>query len=247
MRTFCYLAAALICGAAAGPDFSSELKKLRSDYNTEYQAFIKPWVEAKTNAERAKLGAFDFTKGPAAKYVDKGLALAKRAKKTPTELDSKLFAMEMCQSSGNTRRMLDIANEVVHAHPKDERLMAICSMLTWVRESEGRANKVLTAIEAVSPHRNVRAEAILAKTNHYYDFFADKGDLVTTKKLLNRILSNYADTPAAPRAKGALSQLENLRIGMKAPDFEAEDQEGVKFKLSDYRGKVVVLDFWGFW
>jgi cytochrome oxidase Cu insertion factor (SCO1/SenC/PrrC family) len=32
-----------------------------------------------------------------------------------------------------------------------------------------------------------------------------------------------------------------------APDFEAVDENGVKFKLSDYRGKVVVLDFWGFW
>ncbi|MFM7298716.1 MAG: peroxiredoxin family protein, partial [Planctomycetota bacterium] len=30
-------------------------------------------------------------------------------------------------------------------------------------------------------------------------------------------------------------------------DFEATDTDGVKFKLSDYRGKVVMLDFWGFW
>jgi peroxiredoxin len=29
-----------------------------------------------------------------------------------------------------------------------------------------------------------------------------------------------------------------------APDIEGEDQDGVRFKLSDYRGKVVLLDFW---
>ncbi len=31
------------------------------------------------------------------------------------------------------------------------------------------------------------------------------------------------------------------------PEIEAEDLDGVTFKLSDYRGKVVVLDFWGNW
>ncbi len=38
-----------------------------------------------------------------------------------------------------------------------------------------------------------------------------------------------------------------LSIGKVAPEIEAEDIDGVKFKLSDYRGKVVVLDFWGDW
>ena len=34
---------------------------------------------------------------------------------------------------------------------------------------------------------------------------------------------------------------------MVAPDIEAPDLDGVTFKLSDYRGKVVVIDFWGDW
>ncbi len=38
-----------------------------------------------------------------------------------------------------------------------------------------------------------------------------------------------------------------LNVGKVAPEIEAEDIDGVKFKLSDYRGKVVVLDFWGDW
>jgi hypothetical protein len=48
-------------------------------------------------------------------------------------------------------------------------------------------------------------------------------------------------------ANDALYELKNLAIGMKAPDIEGEDLDGKKFKLSDYRGKVVVLDFWGNW
>ncbi len=37
------------------------------------------------------------------------------------------------------------------------------------------------------------------------------------------------------------------QVGQPAPEIEAEDIDGQKFKLSDYRGKVVVLDFWGNW
>ncbi len=37
------------------------------------------------------------------------------------------------------------------------------------------------------------------------------------------------------------------RIGEAAPEITGEDLEGVPMRLSDYRGKVVVLDFWGNW
>ena len=38
-----------------------------------------------------------------------------------------------------------------------------------------------------------------------------------------------------------------LAVGQVAPDIAGEDIDGAKFKLSDYRGKVVMLDFWGHW
>ena len=36
-------------------------------------------------------------------------------------------------------------------------------------------------------------------------------------------------------------------IGTPAPEIDGEDADGIRFKLSDYRGKVVMLDFWGHW
>jgi hypothetical protein len=50
----------------------------------------------------------------------------------------------------------------------------------------------------------------------------------------------------AERAKAELYALRNLSVGKVAPDIEGEDQDGKRFKLSDYRGKVVLLDFWSF-
>lgn len=40
---------------------------------------------------------------------------------------------------------------------------------------------------------------------------------------------------------------QGFNVGQMAPDINGEDLDGVRFKLSDYRGKVVVLDFWGHW
>ena len=38
-----------------------------------------------------------------------------------------------------------------------------------------------------------------------------------------------------------------LEPGKPAPEIDGEDMDEKRFKLSDYRGKVVMLDFWGDW
>jgi thiol-disulfide isomerase/thioredoxin len=39
----------------------------------------------------------------------------------------------------------------------------------------------------------------------------------------------------------------SLEVGQLAPDFAFIDLDGKKRRLKDYRGKVVILDFWGIW
>jgi hypothetical protein len=55
------------------------------------------------------------------------------------------------------------------------------------------------------------------------------------------------NTTIADRAAGELFEIRNLAIGKPVPDIEGEDLDGKPFKLSEYRGKVVVIDFWGNW
>jgi peroxiredoxin len=38
-----------------------------------------------------------------------------------------------------------------------------------------------------------------------------------------------------------------VQAGIAAPEFEAQTLEGQPFKLSELRGKVVLLDFWATW
>jgi len=46
------------------------------------------------------------------------------------------------------------------------------------------------------------------------------------------------------RAEDPLPLAQGPRVGSPAPNLEGEDFDGKCFKLSDYRGKVVVLTFW---
>ena len=45
-------------------------------------------------------------------------------------------------------------------------------------------------------------------------------------------------------ARTELFAIRHLAVGKQAPDIDGPDQDGNRFKLSDYRGKVVLLYFW---
>ncbi len=53
----------------------------------------------------------------------------------------------------------------------------------------------------------------------------------------------YADTVGV-KAKADLHEIRHLSVSKEAPDIDGADQDGKRFKLSDYRGKAVLLYFW---
>jgi hypothetical protein len=73
------------------------------------------------------------------------------------------------------------------------------------------------------------------------------------EEILVRVQAKYADVKAGyggtlgERAEGDLFEIRSLAIGKVAPDIEGESVQGKPMKLSDFKGKVVVLDFWGHW
>lgn len=75
------------------------------------------------------------------------------------------------------------------------------------------------------------------------------------RKLLDELRAIARDHGDVKTRRGTLGQavaseifeLENLSIGKVAPEIVGEDVAGVPMKLTDFRGKVVVLDFWGNW
>jgi AhpC/TSA family len=69
-------------------------------------------------------------------------------------------------------------------------------------------------------------------------------------RLLEEAADKYADVktafdgPVGRKAKSELFDLRHLSVGKPAPEITGVDQDGKHFKLSDYKGKVVLLDFW---
>jgi len=71
-------------------------------------------------------------------------------------------------------------------------------------------------------------------------------------QLFTRIMDEYGDHKAGPKtlgqfAKSAIYEIEHLSTGKPAPEISGADIDGNPMKLSDFRGKVVLLDFWGHW
>jgi hypothetical protein len=67
--------------------------------------------------------------------------------------------------------------------------------------------------------------------------------------LLERAAKEFGDVKMVAgtigdSARTELYGLRRLAVGKEVPEIEGVDQDGVRFKLSDYRGKVVLLYFW---
>ncbi len=75
---------------------------------------------------------------------------------------------------------------------------------------------------------------------------------VNFKNDYERVTKSYAnvnieDGTMGQTAKKELFAIRHLSVGGKALEITGEDIDGKQFKLSDYRGKIVLLDFWGDW
>ncbi|NLR77012.1 peroxiredoxin family protein [Chitinophaga eiseniae] len=67
---------------------------------------------------------------------------------------------------------------------------------------------------------------------------------VAYTKLSNRL----KNTQAAQKIRDRMTQLKKISLhGTQAADFTRKDQYGKTVRLSDYKGKLVILDFWGSW
>jgi peroxiredoxin len=63
----------------------------------------------------------------------------------------------------------------------------------------------------------------------------------------NDIKDNFKDNPAVQRFIKQMEAAKPVSVGHKAPEFTMQSIDGKPVKLSDYKGKYVMLDFWASW
>jgi len=159
----------------------------------------------------------------------------------------------------STRYFKEFAEKYA-AQMKPDRVIRLCQTL----EGQGGAGSeaLLRSFLEKDSRRDVQGVACLALAKSMKNR-ADEMDESQAKdaeklrkeseELFERATNKYADvkTPfgrkIGDQAKGELFELRNLSVGKQALEIEGEDADSKKFKLSDYRGKVVLLDFWGHW
>jgi hypothetical protein len=89
--------------------------------------------------------------------------------------------------------------------------------------------------------------ACLAALARVHETSLRPGEAEAAAACYERLLREHPDHPEAARAKGRLFRLRRLQPGQVLPDLEAADAGGKPIRLSDFKGRVLFLEFWGFW
>ncbi len=222
----------------------------QQEYYKKLSALYAPFREREPSAEelvelerKAKeLEPLDPTKSFAPRYA----ALAAKAK--GTVVAAKAWLRVVSFGGGGEFTAEGAIAALLAEHLERAELAELASTLAYTQLAPELVRSTLGTLRAKSPHDTVKAAATLSLAVN-----SQREDVARAKELYRELVAKYAALDAGwggtygEIGTRALFELERLQVGMVAPDFEASDENDVKFKVSDYRGKVVVLDFWGFW
>lgn len=144
----------------------------------------------------------------------------------------------------------DSLHELVTTHRRSNRLVELSWMLGrlvyFFGEEEGAA--IGAGLEADSPNEEVRTWAVFSRTTGFLESApVDSDAFKAAIAELRAALAKVDMEMLAEEVENRIAVRERFSIGMVAPDIQGVDLAGNAFALSDYEGKVVLLDFWGDW
>jgi hypothetical protein len=208
-----------------------------------------------------------YKKNPVRTFLPRFQDIARRAKGTPDAIPSLnwilMSGMQGFDDYAEGRKVARGALDELMTYSADEPALAesaamleMSSFVVGGKRAEKAARKWMT-----SKDRTVKATAIFTLAqmlkgddDEGMTTQTENGEVISITpdrkqaiELFATLAREFSDLPLGKRAKAIVGTLENLAVGKVAPDFETKDQYGKSFKLSDYRGKVVLIDFWGFW
>jgi hypothetical protein len=222
------------------------------EYHKADQSFLKAYQAARTDAEREQVLK---TRRPDPElYADKILKIAEDAPKDPVALEALVWIAFKTSGPRADKALRMLLTD----HAQDPGIASLCAQITSINSPQ--AETLLRAVLARNPSRGAKGQAALA-LGQMLKRKAEKADsqerseamFKEAEALLERVgrdfpsLELLGSRSIGAEAKHELNELRHFRIGKTAPEIAGEDIDGKPMKLTDFRGKVVVLDFWGDW
>ncbi len=158
-------------------------------------------------------------------------------------------------SGANTSVGPKATDRLLEKYPEHPGIERLCMML-----GQGympKSAETLKQIMEKSTKAKVKAAAALGLAKigaTQTDKLADKPEeleksAAEAEKYFAMAIELYGSDNAAQQkdVERELKAFRTFRVGKEVPEISGTDLDEKAFKLSDYRGKVVLLDFWGFW
>jgi thiol-disulfide isomerase/thioredoxin len=224
---------------AEEPNGIAEFNALNKELSQASTKFYKDYREAKKKDASV---AYDFSKHPNHAFAPRFEEFADKWKGTPGAVRALNSLMRIAPQK-KRKAVLERLLDDDHIGLKDiANALFNIRYATWADRPAA-----LKRIIEKSLHRDVRGQAML-QLAWIQKYTQPKHAL----EVLARLKQEYGDVSyrgqtLSVQADREIFEITRLSVGKEAPDIVGEDIGGVAMKLSDYRGRVVFLDFWGDW
>lgn len=248
------LVALLAGSSAAGATVSSELDLLIERFRRAEAEFSAGLQRAADQRERAAV----LETSPWRTFLPRFEELAEHSPDLDERTRARIWTLELALAASKPAQAyaaLDVLEREGLASAALVDLPRELAEADWLFGAP-RCEATLRRVAVGTQHERVRSAAVFALCERLAGSVPTEVDAVFPRakegrteeaRVLLRRSVERGPSEWYERARGLLFELEHLQIGMTAPDVEAIDQRGERFRLSEYHGKVVVLDFWGTW
>jgi thiol-disulfide isomerase/thioredoxin/tetratricopeptide (TPR) repeat protein len=240
----------------------------------EVESLVKEYRRARSNYRRFLGDAVTVAQKTRAQasaphlelYAERFHRLAEQHRDNPASLSALTWVLEQTESTRSTplsAAAVKLRKRALEAIQRDHLARAnldeVCRLLSMAADPD--CDSVLTAIHEKHPQEKMRGVAALAlalsrsrqaeRCRPSNPSLARVLSAQAEEKFL-LVIERFAGVRLGSSTMGVLAQkgfqdVRYLNIGSVAQEIDGEDINGNRFKLTDYRGKVVVLDFWANW